>query len=32
MEYKPYDEVWLKYWNRYLEETGIKFEIKEIEC
>jgi len=32
MEYKPYDEVWLKYWNRYLTETGTKFEIKEIEC
>jgi hypothetical protein len=31
-EYKPHDEVWLKYWDRYLQETGIKFEIKEIEC
>jgi hypothetical protein len=30
MEYKPYDEVWIKYWNRYLEETGTKFEVKEI--
>ena len=31
-EYKPTDPVWLKYWDRYLQETGIKFEIKEIEC
>jgi len=30
MEYKPYNEVWLKYWNRYLKETGTKFEVKEI--
>jgi hypothetical protein len=29
LEYKPYDEVWLKYWNRYLAETGIKFESVE---
>lgn len=32
MEYKPYDDIWLKYWNRYLQETGIKFEVKETEC
>ena len=31
-EYKPTDPVWLKYWDRYLQETGIKFEIKEIKC
>jgi hypothetical protein len=30
--YKPADPVWIEYWNRYIQETGIKFEIKEIEC
>jgi hypothetical protein len=28
-EYKEYDDEWLCFWNRYLEETGIKFEIVE---
>jgi hypothetical protein len=27
--YKEHDDVWLQYWNRYLEETGTKFEIVE---
>ena len=28
-EYKEYDEVWLEFWNRYLDETGIVFVINE---
>lgn len=28
-ECKEYDEVWITFWNRYLDETGIKFEIVE---
>ena len=28
-EYKKYDNVWLFYWNRYLEETKTTFEIVE---
>jgi hypothetical protein len=28
-EYKDYNDIWLSYWNRYLEETGTKFEIIE---
>lgn len=28
-EYKEYDDKWLEFWNRYLEETGTKFEIVE---
>lgn len=29
-EYKEYDEEWLTLWNRYLSETGTKFEIVEV--
>lgn len=29
-EYKEYDEEWLSLWNRYLSETGTKFEIVEV--
>jgi hypothetical protein len=28
-EYKQYDREWLKFWERYLEETKIKVEIVE---
>lgn len=28
-EYKEYDEEWFEFWNRYLTETGTKFEIVE---
>ena len=27
--YKEHDDVWFHYWNRYLNETGTKFEIVE---
>jgi hypothetical protein len=26
---KPHDPVWFKYWERYLQETGTEFSIKE---
>jgi hypothetical protein len=29
---KGYDETWLHFWNRWLEETKAKFYIKEEEC
>lgn len=27
---KPNDPVWLKYWDQYIKETGMKFNITEI--
>jgi len=29
---KEYDETWLHFWNRWLEETKAKFYIKEEKC
>jgi hypothetical protein len=28
---KPFDPIWKNFWNRYLEETGIEFDIIETE-
>jgi len=28
---KPFDPIWKDYWNRYLAETGIEFDIIETE-
>jgi len=28
---KPFDPTWKEYWNRYLAETGIEFDIIETE-